>query len=201
MNNLRTLCPRVVVVFAIFGLVACASSGPATQYFSLFADKHIETIDTQLKGVAIGIGPIVLPDYLDNPSVVSTTASSRVRIAGYHAWAGDLKESITRVLADDVSRALNLERVWGFPWDTRVRPEYQIRIMVFQFDGVRGGEMALRAKWMLLNQSADKILAVGNEEFNFQTNSESYSDYVKGLNGLLNQFSFALAKTISGTLE
>ncbi len=206
MNKLIVWARRVGVLtlcFSLlgFGLLGCASSGPATKYYSLFSDKNVTSIDNQLNGIALGVGPVMLADYLDNPSIISTSSSSRVRVAGYHAWAGGLKESMTRVLADNVSSALNIDRVWGFPWDTRVRPEYQIRITVLQFDGERGGDVKFRVKWMLLSQSADKIIATGTEMFSVSTSDESYAGYVQGLNQLTNQFSMVLSERVVEALR
>ncbi len=188
------LCLIAAVLVAING---CASSGPATRFYSLFAERDITPIEHQLEDVSIGIGPIVLPDYLDNPSVVSVTRSQRVRIAGYHAWAGSLKESMTRVLADNVSQSLTLDGVWGFPWDNRTRPDYQVRIVVEQFDGVRGGEVQLRAKWTVLNKKADKVLKLGAANLSEKLSSDDVDGYVAGLNRLLNGLSGSITESLS----
>ncbi|MFL0800165.1 MAG: PqiC family protein [Agarilytica sp.] len=188
-----TLC-LVMVVF--IGINGCASSGPATQFYSLFSERDIAPTEHSLEDVSIGIGPIILPDYLDNPAVVSVTNSQRVRIAGYHAWAGSLKESMTRVLADNMSQSLALEGVWGFPWDNRTRPDYQVRIVIEQFDGVRGGEVQLRAKWTVLNKKADKALKLGALSLSETTNSNDVNDYIAALNRLLNGLSGSIAESL-----
>ncbi|MFL0804079.1 MAG: PqiC family protein [Agarilytica sp.] len=186
-----------LVTAVLVGINGCASSGPATRFYSLFSERDIAVVEHQLGGVSIGIGPIVLPDYLDNPAVVSVTGSQRVRIAGYHAWAGSLKDSMTRVLADNASQSLALEGVWGFPWDNRTRPDYQVRIVIEQFDGVRGGEAQLRAKWTVLNKKADKILKLGSVSLSETASSDGVDDYVAALNRLLNALSGSIAESLS----
>ncbi len=188
------LCLITAVLVAING---CASSGPATRFYSLFAERDVTPVEHQLGNVSIGIGPIVLPDYLDNPAVVSVTDSQRVRIAGYHAWAGSLKESMIRVLADNVSQSLSLDGVWGFPWDNRTRPDYQVRIVIEQFDGVRGGEVQLRAKWTVLNKKADKVLRLGAVSLSETTSSDGVDGYVTTLNRLLNGLSGSISESLN----
>lgn len=190
----------VVLLSVVFGLAACASSGPATRYYSLFADSSIESVEHSLGNISIGVGPVILPDYIEDPSVVSLTSGQQVRVSGYHAWAGNLKESMTRVLADDISGALKLDAVWGFPWDNRVRPDYQIRVVVEQFDGVRGGQVNLRAKWTLLNKSADKVLSVGSVSLSEASAGSGIDSYVSALNRLLNRLSMTIAEKLSDVI-
>lgn len=186
----------LVLLGVVCGLAACASSGPATRYYSLFSDSSIEPVEHSLGNISIGVGPVILPDYIENPSVVSLTSGQQVRVSGYHAWAGNLKESMTRVLADDISGALKLDAVWGFPWDNRVRPDYQIRVVVEQFDGVRGGQVHLRAKWTLLNKSADKVLSVGSVSLFEASAGSGIDNYVAALNRLLNRLSLTIAEKL-----
>lgn len=174
--------------------VSCTSSGPATSYYSLFASKSIERVHLNSSEISIGVGPILLPEYLENPAVVSLSRSQIVRVSGYHAWAGDLKDAMSRVIAQEVSTALSADKVWAFPWDNRVRPQYQIRIVFEEFSGIRGGQVSLRAKWSLLNQRGDTVLLFATEQFSSNTSSESVDTYVAELNQLLNQFSLRVAE-------
>ncbi len=190
----------LVLLSVVVGLTSCASSGPATRYYSLFADSSVKSIEHSLSNISIGVGPVILPDYIEDPSVVSLTSGQQVRVSGYHAWAGNLKESMTRVLADDISGALSLDAVWGFPWDNRVRPDYQIRVVVEQFDGVRGGQVNLRAKWTLLNKSADKVLSVGSVSLSEVSAGGGIDNYVAALNRLLNRLSMSIAEKLMGTI-
>ena len=187
---------KAALLASVVIVSACMSSGPATTFYSLFATKDVPPLGVTLDAVSLGVGPIVLPEYLDNPSVVSLTSSQKVKVLGYHAWAGSLKESMVRVASDDISRALALDAVWGFPWDARLQPDYQVRVTVTQFDGVRGGDVILRAKWALINKAGESLVALRAVELTEVTTSESVDDYVAALNRALNQFSLLLANDI-----
>ncbi len=190
-----------VLVLSILLITSCMSSGPATSYYSLFANKDIAQFGLGANDISIGIGPIVLPEYIENPAVVSLSKTQQVRISGYHAWAGGLKEAMSRVLAQDLSSSLSLDQVWAFPWDNRVRPTYQIRVVFEEFSGIRGSQVYLRAKWTLLNQRGDKILISNMEELSTGSPSDTVSAYVSSLNLLLGQFSERLAKNTADYLN
>ncbi|MFL0811420.1 MAG: PqiC family protein [Agarilytica sp.] len=196
MNKLRKYIQRYAFLGGLSILTACASSGPATSFYTLYSDTNIAAVKEETAKISIGIGPIVLPDYLENPSVVTQSNSNKLSVLGYHAWAGSLNEAMSRVLADDVSSALNLDSVWSFPWDNRIRPQYQIRVVVDQFDGKRGGEVSLRVKWTLLNEAGDKLLALRKVEMKKNTGTKSVEDYVATMNALLNELSVTIVNEL-----
>jgi len=201
-RQLGTLCGRILfVAFACVMVVSCVSSGPATRYYSLFADTTLQRFTLNDKNVSMGIGPIVIPEYLDNPSVVTLTGSQRIRVAGYDAWAGNIKEAITRVLAHNISTSLAVDDIWAFPWDNRVRPGYQLRVVFEEFGGTPGGYVRLSAKWTLLNQAADSVLLLGSTSLDERTESSDMNSYVTALNRLLNRFSVAVSQDVAEHLS
>ena len=200
MMKIRTLA-RCALVTAAVTLTACSSSGPKTRFYSLFAESHAvqSTLNDENKDISYGIGPVSLPEFLDNPAIVSLTQSNQVRVSGSSAWAGDLDSAIVRVLADNISAKTNLESVWAFPWDSRARPKYQVRIAIEDFSGQLGGEVNLKAKWTMIDQEQSEVVKVGKEVFSVQTESESFDDYVAGLNKLINMFASSLAVKLNET--
>ncbi|MBX2859364.1 MAG: PqiC family protein, partial [Cellvibrionaceae bacterium] len=141
---------RSAVIAVLSGIcAACISPSPATQYFSLFAIKQVETQRSELpdKSLSFGVGPIVIPEYMDNPSIVSVSDRQQVQVSGEHAWAGDLRAAMGRVLADNLAQYWVLDKVSAFPWDNRARPAYQLRLVFEEFGGRRGGEVHLRVFW------------------------------------------------------
>jgi len=191
----------VVAAVSLF-LWSCASSGPQTSYYSLFpsSSDHPQT-SLQDKTLSFGVGPIVLPEYMDNPAVVSLNTSQQIRVSGYHAWGGDLKASMSRVLASNLSRAWQLDNVWSFPWDSRARPHYQLRLVFEKFAGERGGNIELQAKWQLYNQKQKRVVKIGTVSLSHTLVDDSVDTYVAGLNALLNQFSIVLSKELSKNFE
>lgn len=183
--------------------VACVSSGPATQYFSLFAIKQAATQGSELadKSLSFGIGPITLPEYMDNPNIVSLSDRQQVRVSGQYAWAGDLKRAMGRVIADNLSQYWLLDKVSAFPWDNRVRPDYQVHLVFDEFGGQRGGEVRLRVFWRLLNQRGDRVYLAKRAAMSAVTADTTAEAYVAALNDLLNQLSNAVALNVNEFLR
>ncbi len=195
--------------YRIFGLlavslffVACSSSSPKTRYYSLFANTHGAKIDSAgVSDVSIGIGPIVLPEFIDNSAIVSLSEDNRVLVSGSNVWAGDLDSALTRVITQNIAHQLDNAIIWGFPWDSRHRPDFQLKILFDDFVGVMGGDTQLSAKWILLDQKAGNLVSSGNITMNNSTSDATYGNYVFRLNELVNQFSHELALTISDKLN
>lgn len=193
--TLKSILAPVVAVL-LLALQGCVSSGPKTQYYSLFPADHSATHSDSGFDRSIGIGPIDLPEYINHPGIVSLTGSNRISVSGYNAWAGDLAENVSRVIASNLSSQLGAGNVSAFPWDNRVRPDHQIRITFQEFAGARGGAVKLKAKWTVLDKKGNKVILTGVEDLEEQTPSSSYNDYVAALNRLVNNFSNQLAREI-----
>ncbi|WP_370980409.1 membrane integrity-associated transporter subunit PqiC [Agaribacterium sp. ZY112] len=194
MNKIK---PYLLLALVLF-VAACSSSGPATSYYTLFSKPlashaQVEAVNDKPSSlVTLGVGPVVLTGYLKNPSIVSRTDSQQLKVSGSHAWAESLDEAMARVLAIELDERLGQLSVQSFPWDSRARPQLQLRIDVQQFDGIRGGDVALHLQWSLFDIKANKEVARGSYHQQEQS-AESYAAYVKTLNELLLQFSQDLA--------
>lgn len=185
---------RTFLLLAAVGgmLSGCVSSGPQTQFFSLFPSQSVTPV-ADYKDISIGIGPIVLPEYAERSGVVSFDRGNQIRVAGYHAWAGSLNENIARVVAADVGLALRADDVQAFPWDTRARPKHQVRIVLEQFGGVRGESVSLVARWNQLSNSEELAAKSGVVRLSVPLQSTSIEAYIAGLNELVNALAVALA--------
>lgn len=182
---------QVLAALALIWLVGCSSQAPKTKYYSLFADEAAinGVVRVNQDDISIGIGPIVLPEFLEHSAIVSVSDKHQVRVSGHHAWAGDLDTAMARVLADSISTQLDLNNVWAFPWDARVRPRYQVRIVVEDFSGELGQQVTLKAKWSLVDQTEGILLSTGKGVLRESTASASFDDYVVTMNNLINAFS------------
>lgn len=190
-----------VAVLLIFG-GGCTSSGPKTTFYSLFpkAEQPGQFALNQ-STISVGVGPVSMPEFLDNLGIVSTSGNQVVRVSGYHAWAGDLKSSITRVIALDLSRHFDIDDVWPFPWDTRTRPDVQLRISIDEFYGRRGGDVTLSARWVLLTKRARKELGVDRITLTRTTANDSVETYVAALNDVLGEFTQRMAAQVQPLLN
>lgn len=186
-----------LVLSLLLLLGACTSSGPKTQYYSLFADKQPAIHAINNKTLAFGVGPIEMPEYVDHSGIVSATGSNKLIVSGYNAWAGELKENMARVLTSNFSTAFELDHVWAFPWGAHNKPDYRLRFVFEDFSGVKGGEVRVLVRWSLTAKQSKQNVMVGKELVVKQTQSASYNDYVAALNTALNELSDIVAAKVA----
>lgn len=189
-----------LVLISLMTIGGCSGPTYKTTYYTLVADGSGDKAPLPTEAhytASLGVGPLQLPEMLDHPGIVSQKGAQQVLVAPYDVWAGDLKQAMTRVLADNLSTYLGSDNVWPFPWDNRIRPEQQLSILVEHFSGERGGDVELQGKWRLLTDQGQRVSQSGKVKLRTETKSSSYSDYVSAMNELLNQMAEHIALEIA----
>ena len=115
----------VVLISLMLGVTllisgSCALRSSATTKFYILSPLVQPVVEKQdekgKKCKTIGIGPLDLPGYLDRPEIVTRVNPDELELAELDNWAEPLKDNITRVLAENISRLLCTEDVVIFPW-------------------------------------------------------------------------------------
>lgn len=168
MMRSRPIGPSLLALIASIGLASCAVSDP-TQFYTLSreaappssaASGSIARSSLDATGtVGIGIGPIIMPGYLDRSQVVIRTGADKIEISTFHRWAEPLEDGISRVLADEIAARVPTERVVTFPWRGVVARaiQYQVVVAVLRFDGRQGGDVTLDARWRILASNGSEL--------------------------------------------
>ena len=109
--------------------------------------------------VSIGVGPVIMPGYLDRTQVVTRTGHDRVKLATFHRWAEPLESGIARILADELGARVPTDRVVMFPWRGSVARtiQYQVVVAVDRFDGSLDGDVTLDARWRILGKNGAEV--------------------------------------------
>jgi uncharacterized lipoprotein YmbA len=143
-----------VFVLMVFFLVACSTT-PAVRYYTLNPFSEMQPdIPQAVSGttIAIGVGPVEFPRFLDRPQIVTRRSQNRVEVSEFHRWAGSFSEDFLRVLAKDISMLLPADRVAEYPWTDQFSPGFWIPLTVEQFDGRLGEHVVLNATWSVWRQ-------------------------------------------------
>jgi uncharacterized lipoprotein YmbA len=99
-------------------------------------------------GVAVGIGPLTVPDYASS-RLVHRVAPNEVRLSESDRWAEPLVAGLQRVLVTNLAALLGSERVVAHPWRPELRPTWRIEIEVLRFERGADGAADLEARWTL----------------------------------------------------
>ena len=149
-------------MFLIFVLAACSTT-PATQFYKLSSLPSGQQENPALfpgENIAIGVGPVELPEFLDRPQIVTRKSQNQLEISEFHRWAASFPRDFSRVLAKNISTLLPTDRVAVYPWGDGFSPTYRVRVDVEQFDGQLGEQVFLRVIWSVLDQEgANELVA------------------------------------------
>ena len=138
----------------VFLLAACSTT-PAVKYYTLNTLSEMQQdISEAVSGdqIAIGLGPVEFPKFLDRPQIVTRKSQNRVEVSEFHRWASSFQEDFLRVLAKNISMLLPAVEWPHIPGPISSLPPYRIQLNVEQFDGRFGGHVVLNVTWSVWNQ-------------------------------------------------
>ena len=95
------------------------------------------------------VGPVTLPEQLDQPLLVVQNSSNQVSVYEYHRWAGSLKGDVGRVIAANLASELGTPNVWNYSQSTQTQYDYQVLIDVQSFDSRLGEAVVLDVSWTI----------------------------------------------------
>ncbi len=101
------------------------------------------------------VAPVGLPGYLDRDPLLVPQGRAGLQPLGGARWAEPLREAVTRLLRQDLARALGTE-VWTSPLPPGLRPTQQLRIELLAFDITPDASgVALQARWSLADAAGN----------------------------------------------
>ncbi len=147
MIRYRSLVKAIIIVCPLLLLAAgCAGSKPSRFYMlsPVSGGPEGRAPASECRDLAIGVGPVDFPEYLDRPQIVTRTGEDILKLAEHDRWAEPLDRNFTRVLAENLSVLLATDRVYIFPWSRSVQVTHRVSVHVSRFDqGTCGAEVFL----------------------------------------------------------
>ncbi|HWA43889.1 MAG TPA: PqiC family protein [Hypericibacter adhaerens] len=140
-------------------LSACAGSKPV-RFYVLTPLAEITGVGNAA-GRGIGVGPVVIPQYLDRPEIVTRSSDNRLDLAEFDQWGGRIGDNITRVLADNLSGLLDTDRISIYPWTDASSLADQVTVDITQFERDQSGAVTLIAFWSITDLQSGKVLRNG----------------------------------------
>ena len=176
-------------------LTLAGCGGSSQKYYQLASDGPAPT---GISGLAVGVGPVTLPAYVDRAELVFQSGPNEFKVPADAHWAGSLKESISRVLAADLGRRLHSGNVLSFPWNPDAHLRYQIAVDISQFHSISGQGAILEVAWRVETPDGKTSLRRGNGIFHAPVVGDGYDPVISAENNLLAQLADAMAATLRG---
>jgi uncharacterized protein len=145
--------------------------------------------------LALGIGPVKFPGYLDRQQLVTRISQNRFAVAENDRWAEPLEENFSRVLSQNLSILLQTDRMVTYPWERSQRPMYQVQVEVLRFEPNAEQLVELSARWIILDD-AKKSLIVKESYLTESVRDKSPEAAVAALSDVLASFSQEIAAAL-----
>jgi uncharacterized lipoprotein YmbA len=188
-------------LFLGLALTGCVSLGPtpdSTRFFVLAALPRSGQRAGDAAGpktLALGIGPVRLPGYLDRQQIVTRISQNRFAVAENDRWAEPLEENFSRVLAQNLSILLQSDSVIAYPWPRNQSPTYQVQLEVFRFEANAERLVELWSRWSVLD-AARKVISTQESYLSQRMKDNSTEAAVAALSGVTGELSKEIAAAI-----
>jgi uncharacterized lipoprotein YmbA len=173
--------------------VLAGCGGQPQEYFRLSA---VSGAPVRTSGMAVGVGPVTLPGYIDRTQLVFQSGPNEFQVPAKASWAGPLGENVTQVLADDVGRHLGSGNVLRYPWAPGAHLRYQVAVNVEQFHGISGSEAILDVSWLVEEPDSRQILSRHKVSLHEPIHGDGYAAVVDAESQLLDQLAVAVARSL-----
>jgi uncharacterized lipoprotein YmbA len=201
MNMVSRLFPvGIFVIFVAFWVIypGCASSPPSRFYLlsSMSETGPEKKPSAEDRCLSIGIGPINIPDYLDQPRIVTRVAPNEITLGELDRWAEGFRNNLTRVLAKNLSILLCTKTIAIFPWRGGIPIDYRIEMEVLRLDGNLGGNVSLEAWWMVFSGDGKRMILAKRSSFNEAVGEKDYKSLVLTESQALEKLSREIAEAV-----
>jgi uncharacterized lipoprotein YmbA len=129
------------------------------------SDNAPTIANPKLTSLAIGVGPVKLPQYLDRPELVIHSSPNGFDVSETNSWAEPLAQNFSHILANDLTNLLGTTNMVEYPWYPRTRLEYTVRVEVERFEIDTNQNAELVARWELRAPANDQVVASREAQF------------------------------------
>jgi uncharacterized lipoprotein YmbA len=179
-------------------LAGCSILRPQPDRTRTFVLRPLAASERQpVRGFApvIGIGPILVPDHLDQ-GLVTRVGRDEISVSDTDRWAEPLHDHLSRALGQDLSVLLGTERILTYPWDLATPPDVAVTVEVLAFERTTQNTVTLTARWILERGSDRTPLHAGETHALKRMDGTDTPAAVAALSVALGQLSQEIATAI-----
>jgi hypothetical protein len=184
-----------ILLATLLGVTGCAKGIPP-DFYILHATTSESLVGAE-RGVAVGVGPIELPAHLNRTQIVTRATDYQLDLSESHQWAEPLKDSVSSVIAVNLSNMLESNRVFVVPRRQTVPLDFQVSIDFGRFDGELGESASLGARWTLYGKDNREPLLSKVTIVTERTENSTYTALVAASSRTLQALSMEIAEAIN----
>ncbi|MDW3095546.1 MAG: PqiC family protein [Gammaproteobacteria bacterium] len=184
------------IILCIF--VSSCSIGGTTRSSQFYVLDAIATADShEAKNLHLGVGPILVPGYINRPQIVTKSESAELIYAEFERWAEPMDEMFTRTLTQNITINSGSNSIISHPWSSNANLNKELTAKIIKFENNSKGHALLIVQWQLLNKDDKKQASSVYSEFSASARSTSTPDRVSALNDTVKQFADEILRLIS----
>jgi uncharacterized lipoprotein YmbA len=199
-KRLRWILLLVYVISA--GCVSLGAKPDPSRFFALTSlprtGQKVQDA-TGTNALALGIGPVKLPGYLDREEIITRVSQNRFAVAENDRWVEPLEENFSRVLSQNLSILLQTDRIVAFPWERNQRPTYQVQVEVLRFEPNAEQMVELWARWSITD-TTKKTVSVRESYLSRPAKDKSTEASVAALSEVVGGLSQEISASIRGLI-
>ena len=197
---IRQLIICIAALFFSAALTGCSRS-PRVSFYTLGGAEKVTTVNPSKSAPSVTVANLTLPDLVDRPQMVERVNGNRVEILETHRWAEPLKNSILRLLAENLANQLGSNLVTAYPQNPASEPDYRVVVDIQRFESM-GDKVSVDATWSIRPRAnpdkTDNLLLTktGRSQVSESRGRESYEALVAAYNRAIASISNDIAEII-----
>jgi uncharacterized lipoprotein YmbA len=174
--------------------MAGCSRSPHVSFYTLGGAAGVTTVNPSKIVPSVTVANLTLPDLVDRPQLVERVNGNRVEILETHRWAEPLKNSILRLLTENLSNQLGSNLVTAYPQNPASEPDYRVVVDIQRFESM-GNTVSVDATWSIRRTPAGTV-KTGRSQMRESRGKEGYEALVAAYNRAIVAVSNDIAETI-----
>lgn len=186
----------VMTGMALLLLLGACGTTPPTNFYVMNSMSSEPVSGQYVGGTIIGVGPVDVAAYLDNPKIVIRTSSNELSYAEFDRWAEPMHDSVAAIIARNIGLLLKDTQAIVDPW-LEVKTRYRLVVKINRFDSDANGVVTLQSHWALLDADKRTELVLSASDVSVQSPGTDYTSISKGMSQALEQLSKDIARQIT----
>jgi len=179
-----------------FLLLGCAVTEPSRFYIlePLTGVDSVTEAPEVRAGLSIEVGPLILPEYLNRPQIVTRAGKNELSLSEFDRWAEPLQDNISLVLIENLRTLLSSEGFSITSWKDSPHGDYRLKVDIIRFDVTATGKAKLVTRWSIAGRGKGALTPVTRTStINASSEGTGYKTMVSALNQTLAEFSSEIA--------
>lgn len=198
--------PQIVAFFIVWVVLTGCLGAPSypSRFYMLSPQDTSKTISQAETGqgcVAIGIGPVQVPEYLNRPQIVTRVSDNELYLAEFDKWAEPLVDNFSRVLSENLAKLLCTDPIVIFPSRGTIPIDYKVEVEVIRLDGILGEYVTLITRWAVFGKNGDNVLLMKRSSYTESVAGKAYEALVAAKSQAIAKFSQDVASAIKTILS